>query len=839
MIIERELKGNIPGLLIDKAGKTLAKERLRRFNECFLSLGTDPEQNINRLVALCGELLGGTCALYNRLEGSMLCSVGQWNTPADYDPISSPQGHICYDVIQRDEVAPMVVRHLSETSYAQTDPNVRNYNLQTYIGYPVKFGAESIGSLCVVYQEDVKPDEDDLKLIGAIATAISIEENRRLAAKELRETIHRYRLLVETMSEGLALADVNYVFAYVNNRFCEMLGYQREELIGHHFTEFVSDDYQKFLKKQIAKRKSGQAERYELAWVGKNGRKIYTLISPKGLYDTDGSFIGSLGVLTDISDRKQAEEALQKARDELERRVKRRTSALLKANEELLREINERLKAEEALKQSERRYRLLAENISDVIWTIDINLEITYVSPSIEHLLGLNTEEAMKQGTKKILTPSSLQLAQKVITEEMENELREIKDLTRSRTLELELFHNNGSRVWVEVRASFLRDPAGNPTGILGVSRDITERKQAEDFSKDLFEKSPIGLYIIHSGRFQRLNPASQLITGFPPGELLGREWSSLIHRDDREKVRENAVRMLKRESISPFEYRIITKSGDTRWIMETITSTRYEGRRAALGHAMDVTESHWSMEELRKSETRLRHLAAELLTAQEKERKRISRELHDEMGQSLLALKMQLKAIEKELPITLWGPRQDCLTAFHYIDRVIENVRRLSRDLSPSILEDVGLGIAIKRLFEDFCKLNELRYSLEIDDIDGLFSANAKINIYRILQESLTNIGKYSKAAKVTACIKREEDRVDFWVEDDGKGFDPSQVLANTVGRGLGLASMEERAQILGGAINIWSQEGKGTKISFTVPIGSDTRVDRGRGGRNDEIPA
>ena len=137
----------------------------------------------------------------------MLCSVGQWNTPKDYNPVSRPEGHICYDVIINGWEQPLVVRHLPESPYAQTDPNVTLYSLQTYIGQAVKFREEAIGSLCVVYQQDVAPSREDLKLMQALASAVSIEENRRMAMQELRESKERYQLLVETMDEGLALAD--------------------------------------------------------------------------------------------------------------------------------------------------------------------------------------------------------------------------------------------------------------------------------------------------------------------------------------------------------------------------------------------------------------------------------------------------------------------------------------------------------------------------------------------------------------------------------------------------------------------------------------------------------
>jgi PAS domain S-box-containing protein len=134
----------------------------------------------------------------------------------------------------------------------------------------------------------------------------------------------------------------------------------------------------------------------------------------------------------------------------------------------------------EALKESEARYRLLAENLTDVIWTSDMNLKLTYVSPSSELLSGFSPQEVMLQGLEAVLTPISLQQAHRVFVEEMLAELQEPKDFNRSRITELEIIKKDGSIVWTEVKTSFLRDEQGRPVGILGVARDISKRKKVE-----------------------------------------------------------------------------------------------------------------------------------------------------------------------------------------------------------------------------------------------------------------------------------------------------------------------------------------------------------------------
>jgi len=162
------------------------EDRLAKVSETFLGFGADTEENINRLVALCGEQLGAVCALYNRLDGGWLDAVGRWNAPPDFIPRDRPDGHICYDLIRDCTDKLRVIRNLSHTPYAETDPNVLRYGLQTYVGKPVSFGGSNVGSLCVVYQDDHVPSEEEQRLLGIIAGAIGIEEKRKRAEEEIR-----------------------------------------------------------------------------------------------------------------------------------------------------------------------------------------------------------------------------------------------------------------------------------------------------------------------------------------------------------------------------------------------------------------------------------------------------------------------------------------------------------------------------------------------------------------------------------------------------------------------------------------------------------------------------
>jgi PAS domain S-box-containing protein len=233
----------------------------------------------------------------------------------------------------------------------------------------------------------------------------------------------------------------------------------------------------------------------------------------------------------------------------------------------------------------------------------------------------------------------------------------------------------------------------------------------------------------------------------------------------------------------------------------------RAEGRRAE--------------EALKKSERELRLLTARLLSIQEQERRRVARELHDELGQALMVLKINLVAIEERLSAKQQHLKANCEQMLSYIDTVIENVRRLSWDLSPSSLEDLGLSSALGYLVDETCRNHQMQSAVVMDEIDPLFSPETQINIYRIFQESLTNVVKHARASLVSVKVKRENGKVSFMIGDNGRGFDLKRAMSRKVARrSLGLTAMNERALMAHGSLQISSRKGQGTTIIFTIPI-------------------
>jgi two-component system sensor histidine kinase UhpB len=314
-------------------------------------------------------------------------------------------------------------------------------------------------------------------------------------------------------------------------------------------------------------------------------------------------------------------------------------------------------------------------------------------------------------------------------------------------------------------------------------------------------------------------------LTGYRKEDFNSRrlEWSKVVLPEDYLQVKQAFIEGLRTTKSYVREYRIRKKDGEPLWIQDRgqIVCDQFGQVDYISGVFFDITERKRAEEALLESEQRLRFLTSQLLTAQERERKRISMELHDELGQGLTVLKLQMRNIEKVLGQSREDLKQDCQHLLRYLDEVIDNVRRLSRDLSPAILEDLGLMSALKYLINEFDKHYEVSFSLEPENLNDLFPQEAQIIIYRIFQESLTNIYKHAQATRVALSIREQNGSISLMVEDNGTGFNIAAVLAGDIdSRGLGLAALDERARMLGGALHIWSQEGVGTKITCNIPV-------------------
>ncbi len=291
-----------------------------KLSECFLSFGPNPTENINRLVSLCGTLMGATCALYNRLDKDMLYSVGMWNAPLDYNPGDKAEGHICYDAIKYASDDVILIRHLQSTPYANSDPNVKKYGLETYIGRPVKFNGEYKGVLCVIYQKDFVPSSEEERLMGIIAAAIGIEEDRKKAENE--KTV-----ILNSMLELVVQQDTKNRIIWANKATAEAFDTTPELLEGKIcYKAFHNSDKPCKNCPVVRARETGKIEEEEMA--APDGREW--LIKGMPIKDEKNNITGILEVAEDITRRRKAEKNTEVLNKELLRSNKKLQRLVIK-----------------------------------------------------------------------------------------------------------------------------------------------------------------------------------------------------------------------------------------------------------------------------------------------------------------------------------------------------------------------------------------------------------------------------------------------------------------------------------------------------------------------------
>ncbi len=389
---------------------------------------------------------------------------------------------------------------------------------------------------------------------------------------------------------------------------------------------------------------------------------------------------------------------------------------------------------------------------------------------------------------------------------------------------------NESAYLWA--KASPLYDEQGEIIGAIETIRDITKRKKTEKALREhlhflqvlidaipspIFYKNLKGLYLGCNAAFeQSLGISKDRLIGKTVHEIFPPDLSEIYYLADQE--------LFNNPGVQSYEGPAVYADGAVHEVLfNKATFLKADGSLGGLvGTIFNISRLKNVEKALRDSEAKLRFLSSQLLTAHEKERRRLAAELHDELGQTLNVLKLQIRYIEKRLRKDQKDLRVDCEYLLDYMDEIIESVRRISRDLSPSILEDLGLTCALEHLINEFTKHYKINFSAKIANIDQLLPQDSQILIFRIFQESLTNIAKHAGASQVDLKIEKEDDDiVSFTIADNGKGFDLETVLElNSVQKGLGLAAMDERVHMLGGTLDVWSREDSGTKISFSLKL-------------------
>lgn len=426
----------------DITGHRQADERIEELNKCFLNFGTDYRENIKCLTNLCGKLLGATCALYNRLNKEMLCSVGRWNVPSDCPAMDTAEGHICYDVIQRASDRIFTVRDLQHSKYAKTDPNVKQYNLQTYIGKAVKCGGIAVGSLCVVYQKDFIPTQEDEEFLSIIASAIGVEEERRRSDEALLESEKNYRELVESANSIILRMDPKGNITFFNKFAQKFFGYTEEEILGRNGVGTIVPKIEssgrdlKVMIEEIAK----YPERYavnENENMRKNGERVWIHWTNKIIFDKEKNLKEVLCVGNDMTEHKRLQEEIR---------------------------------------TSEEKYRKLFEEANDAIFIGDVKTgKILDANVQAERLLGRTKDEICRMHQSQLHPLEEKERYKAIFKEDI--------FVGRGTHLDAEVIDKKGVRIPISISASV--QETGGRKIVMGIFKDMSEFRRIESQKKE------------------------------------------------------------------------------------------------------------------------------------------------------------------------------------------------------------------------------------------------------------------------------------------------------------------------------------------------------------------
>lgn len=319
-------------------------------------------------------------------------------------------------------------------------------------------------------------------------------------------------------------------------------------------------------------------------------------------------------------------------------------------------------------------------------------------------------------------------------------------------------------------------------------------------------------------GRFLYASPSFRAGLGYAPEELTGTDSLALVHPDDRSAVATAWRQALLSRQSRVVEFRARHQQGDWR-ILESIGNWTFDPSnqpQRSVIVSRDITER-------KAAEETLRSLPRLILEAQEAERRRVARELHDSVNQILSSVKFRIQSLEERLVQRRDQTGPEAEQARLLLDKAMQEVRRISHNLRPSELDDLGLVPALRSLCQEWQERTGIAVQLQAASLPQSWPGEVELNLYRILQEALTNVEKHSRASRVSLALTREGQLLLVRIQDDGVGFNAPPAFTGKPKRpGMGLVDMTERAASVGGSFELRSAPGQGTTILLRIPLGS-----------------
>jgi len=622
------------------------------------------------------------------------------------------------------------------------------------------------------------------EVISALSVARDVTEKRK-AAEAIRQSEARYRALVENATEALVVFDVEKgKFESVSQSAVDFFKMSIEELMQIGPLE-ISPEYQPGgrLSAEMAKEKIDEAIRggkpsFEWTHCDKYGNLIPCEIWLCRLPSENQILVR--GSIFNISERK---------------------------------------KTEEAIRLSEQKYKLLFnKNPQPMLMLSKPELKFIDVNDAAVAQYGYSRKEFLG------MTAMDLRLR-----EDMDSFLKIIESSTDGINNFGVHRHRkkDGTIIKVEVVAHQIINN-GKPAW-LTLASDVTERLLAEEKLKEsefqfrkVTENEILGVaWATPDGRLTNANSTFCSMLEYPLEVLKGMHFAELTHPDDTAKELALVEQIVQgKRDYYQIEKRYKTRNGNFIWVelnLSTYRNLKDNSVEFFIGIVQKIHERKKAEEEIKRSHEELRQLSSYLETIREEERTNIAREIHDELGQQLTGLKMDASWLNKKIPSDNKVLLDKVSGMITLIDETVKTVRRISTELRPGILDDLGLIDALQWQSNEFEKRTGIACMFQTSFTESPFGKKLSTGIFRVFQETLTNVARHAHASEIKTFLERENEDIILKVHDNGTGFEEAEIKNKKT---LGLIGMKERAKMFGGNLTVLSAVGKGTVITLQVPM-------------------
>ncbi|HMJ47742.1 MAG TPA: PAS domain S-box protein [Ferruginibacter sp.] len=613
--------------------------------------------------------------------------------------------------------------------------------------------------------------EGETLLMGV---GMDISERER-SMQRLEESEEKYRTLIEEASDGFFISNQQGELVDVNTSAITLSGYTMDELMGMNIREIILTENTQASPVKIKELLKGEVIVDEKVIMQKSGSPVYVEISSKQLPD---------GRIQSIA-----------------------------------RNITARKKAEENIRSSEEMRRLIMNAALDAIICIDTRGLITFWNSQAENIFGWKATDVYDKKLSEVIIPPAFR-------QRHEAGLRNYLQSGKSEILNvlLELTAVNRENIEFPVEVSILPLRQGGEEFFCAYIRDITARKKAEEEVKSselkyrlLFNQNPLPMWMITTDdrTFLDVNAAAMAFYGYTKDEFLNMSILDIRPQEEAGRIKKTEF---KTPGISDVGIWTHQKKDGTKVRVHIIThDIMYEGKYAKLVLANDVTDRMIAEDKLKKSHEDFRQLATHLENIRESERTHIAREIHDELGQQLTGLKMDISWIKKKLNPADIELNKKMKDTIQLVDTTVKTVRRIATELRPSILDDLGIIAAMEWQTEEFEKRFKIKSAFKSNVANIAISSDYATAIFRIYQESLTNVVRHANASRVNSSLEIKDNILVLNISDNGKGFNATEI---TNKKTLGLLGMKERTLLMGGTYEISSRDGKGTSVIIIVPL-------------------